>query len=179
MKVKSYISNFFLLGFASVSLLMLASCGGEELPPEPRIEFDEFELHPVPDGSDSATISITFEHGHAEMGLESEEPPPFDEPPYNNNFFIDYFEKIDGSFQQVNRQAGGIANPEKPPIEYHSRFPPITIEGDNKAAQGTLKRTIDPLEPGVSDTIKFEIWIVDRDLNHSNTVESPEIFLSF
>lgn len=152
----------------------------DDFPPYPKIEFEDYQKHTGVNGNDTAiTLEISFKHGHAEMGLNQDDTmPPFNEEPYQNNFFIEYYEKVEGEFQQVRQTSGGISNPNAPFINFHSRFPDITPSGKNKATQGKLKRDIPGFETIKSDTIQFKIWIVDRNLEESNKVYSPEIEIS-
>ncbi|NNC85502.1 MAG: hypothetical protein HKN75_05425, partial [Bacteroidia bacterium] len=64
------------------------------------------------------------------------------------------------------------------PIPITARIPDLTPVGKNKAIEGDIDMNMQ-LKPGaVFDTIRYEIYIVDRTLNHSNTVTTSEIVIN-
>jgi hypothetical protein len=164
MKWNSKIGLFFLC------LTVLVSCKPEEeYPIIPAIEFNSF----VPDG-DEGKLTINFTDGDGDIGLkESDIRPPFDTSSvYFNNCFIDYEEKVNGQWQAGLDQLGN-------PVQFKYRIPYVTPEGQNKALKGKIDVNITPFYynplSANSDTIRFRIKIVDRELHESNEVISDEI----
>lgn len=158
------------IGLFLLSLTVFASCKPEaEYPIEPVIEFNAF----TPIG-DMGRIAINFTDGDGDIGLkESHTQPPFDTSSYYfNNFFIIYEEKVDGQWQ-----AGLDLNGD--PVEFRYRVPYVTPEGQNKALKGKIEVTIQPYYYNPvsidSDTIRYRIKIVDRELHESNEIITDEI----
>lgn len=142
---------------------------------QPSIEFEEYEKL----GDDSAVkLVISYVDGDGDLGLkESHDDPPFDSGRYYHNMFIDYYEKINGEFKQVTPDPFSTDT-----INYNYRFPYITPSGKNKAIKGEISvgfqvipTAEDNPDRNYDGEIKFEVTIVDRALNESNTVESPAI----
>jgi hypothetical protein len=171
-----------LLIFASAGLWFISCEPRGDLPDVPEIAFESYEIlkNPVTNRDTGLILTISFVHGNALMGLDPDDTfPPFhahDTNPYQNNIFIEYYEKTTDNFRQVRPKVSGIPIESEPFINYHGRFPDITPEGPNKALRGEIHRIItDDLRPHHSDTIRFKIWIVDRELNVSNSITTPEI----
>lgn len=144
---------------------------------EPTITFKKFEKL----GNDSAIrLSIGYKDGDGNLGLrESQKEPPFDTGNrFYHNMFIRYFEKYNGEFNLTTR--GPF---KQDTITYRYRFPNITPDSRNKAIEGTITTTIADIriaspsfpERKYDGQIRFEIFIVDRDLNRSNVVTTPPI----
>jgi hypothetical protein len=68
-------------------------------------------------------------------------------------------------------------------ISYSYRFPNLTPDSRNKAIEGEISVTIDGIriasrrfpDRNYNGQLRFEIYIVDRELRQSNTVSSPPI----
>ena len=64
------------------------------------------------------------------------------------------------------------------PFEFNYRIPIINTSSKKKTIQGEIKIAIKPFyyDPfSKYDTIKYEIYIVDKALNKSNVISTPEI----
>ncbi len=142
----------------------------EEYPNEPIIAFESFTQL-----SDSGILLVSFTDGDGNVGLAEGDTMNEFSPgnKYHHNYFVEYWEKVDG----VGWQRGKDINGDD--ISFLYRIPVLTPTGKNKALKGNISVTIEPsyynpISPD-SDTIKYIITLVDRDFNESNTVESPEI----
>lgn len=143
----------------------------EEFPIEPAIEFVKFTK--IASGNsidDKGILTISFTDGDGDIGLsESDTLPPFDTASvYYYNFFIDYFEKKNGTFTKVDL-----------PFSINSRIPVLNTSGSTKPLKGTIDIELfinNILSP--FDTIRFECSICDRALHMSNKVVSSEIIVN-
>ena len=116
-------------------------------------------LNPVPG-------PLHFQDGDGDIGLnESDTLAAFNKDSiYHYNFFINYFEKQNGEYVEVEL-----------PISNNARIPrlsdavPESIEGDI-----SIDLYINNIKSKY-DTIRFECYIVDRELHHSNTITTPDI----
>lgn len=97
---------------------------------------------------------------------------------YNKNFLVDFYVKRNGSFEKfdwVMAPATGCGE------SVNGRFTPLfNAESTNKPMSGTLTYAI--ITNGFipyfrNDTLKLRAQIIDRDLNQSNIIESPEFTL--
>lgn len=163
---------FWKIGVVILGLtFVMASClKPEKFPPEPSIGFKSFDIL-----SDSANLTITFQDGDGDIGLdEGDTIAPYDTSSiYHFNLFAQYWEKDDalGWIQGLDF----LGNP----IEFKYRTPIITPSGQNKALKGEIQMTLEPffynLGSTESDTIKYRIMLVDRALNESNWVETDVV----
>lgn len=153
-----------------VALLFWSCIPEEKYSVIPRIEFVSLEKIPNTSGSDDKGMLIFyFEDGDGDIGLNSEGDnlrPPFDTSSiYYYNFFIHYYEKQNGTFVRVDL-----------PAEQHARIPrlsnrpPESINGHICQIELFINNIT-----SIYDTIRFEFYIVDRALNHSNIITTPEI----
>lgn len=150
---------------------MLQSClKPETFPVEPAIKFESFTAM-----QDSGLLIISFTDGDGDIGL-SEADTTGDFAPnsvYHHNLFIEYYEKDDLAGWVRGTDLSGDD------IEFLYRIPYLTPNGNNKALKGNIEVTIEPsyFNPlsSESDTIKYRIKLVDRNLNESNVIESPVI----
>lgn len=152
-----------MLGF-----LLLTSCNKEECSdPIPQIEFSSF----VVTDSTNAVLTISFKDCDGDVGLSrSDTTGPYSiDGDYYYNLFLDYYEKQNGVWVKWEDL--------EPPFYY--RVPRITIENPKNALIGDIQIELEPLYYvpfGNYDTLKFEITLVDRALNRSNTVSTDEIY---
>lgn len=167
--MKSFI-KYFLFALLFAFIASNYSCKPDKnYPDEPIIKFENLVKVKGQNGKDTISIvTISFTDGDGDLGLkQSDTFPPFDTLPYSSNFFAAYFEKQNGVFVEINLA-----------IPITARIPYLTPEGKNKAIEGEIDMNVQ-LKPGaVNDTIRYEIYIVDRALNHSNTVTTSEIVIN-
>lgn len=165
--------NRFLIGLI-VIFIGITSCSKEyDYPKEPVLSYKNFFY--VSNESGEVThgiLVLEFTDGDGDIGLGQEDtlPPYHVDGDYYYNFFIDLYTKEGGNYVKVEYP--------DPSFSFHSRIPPILFSGKSKAIKGELEYTFDLLimKPFLeSDTIMIETYIVDRALNHSNVVRTPDI----
>lgn len=161
--------------------LMIVSC---EKPPNfpetPEIAYKSINNSMVINSGlggnkDSISVSITFKDGDGDLGLSQGD---IGSSPYvgefEKNYFVTTYRKVDGEFEKVEFDA----------LELGGRFGPLTDESVTGPIEGTLNYAIeipryntddDSFALSRGDTLKFDVYIVDRDLNQSNTVETGEV----
>lgn len=143
----------------------------QKFPPEPIIEFVSFYKIPTTTGiDDQGTLTISFTDGDGDVGLDEDQTePPFDTSSiYYYNIFIKYFEKQNGEYVEVELTPSN-----------NGRFPNLTPEGEQKALQGDISVDLYINNPlSAFDTIRYEVYIVDRALNHSDTITTPDIIVN-
>ncbi len=146
-------------------LMLLATCRKpDKFPVVPAIEFLSLEPSEGDSGSDVRLI-FKFQDGDGDIGLdESDIQPPYDTSSiYYYNCFITYFEKQNGVFVEV--ELPSTLNMRIPRLSYKT---PESISGE--IALDLFANN--PFSP--YDTIRYELFIVDRALNHSNTITTSE-----
>ena len=137
----------------------------EEYPIEPHIEFVDFiKLYNESLGVfDKAILKISYTDGDGDIGLTEADTLP----PYDFNLFIDYFELRNGEFVLVEDLF--------PPL--HGRIPMLTPNGIHKAIKGEIEDLLDLNYFSNIDTVKYQVYIMDRELHKSNVVETPPIYI--
>ena len=148
-------------------LLVFSSCAEfDEYPIIPHIEFVSFATLPNVQQQDSlGYLTISYTDGDGDIGLTSEEITP----PYQYNFFIDIYENINGVQQKIIFPDTSIT--------FNSRIPVLTPDGINKSITGEIEMELELyiMSPFLaSDTISFELYIMDRALNKSNVIHTPD-----
>jgi len=164
----------------AILIIVLYSCKKEEqFSTVPTIRFLRFEQLKDISGKDSSgVLHLHFTDGDGDVGLT----PADTLAPFNRgsmfyyNFFINYFEKQNGTWVKV------VAPPVTPggdTLSNSSRIPDLTPIGQVKTLEGEIKMALFTNNPFVSwDTIRFDVTICDRALNRSNQVSTPEIILT-
>lgn len=154
MRLKTYIG---LVIFSSI--VVLSSCLKKETASViPFIEFKDFIAN-----KDTADLYINFTDGDGDIGLTQNDTVA----PNNYNCFISYIEKQKGVW--VKRVL---------PFDFNYRVPVINTSSKKKTIKGVIKISIKPYyyDPfSKFDTIKYEIYIVDKALNKSNVISTREI----
>lgn len=159
-----------LLVFLFVTLLFCACKPKEKYSEVPYIEF--YSLEKIDNGTgidDQADLTIYFHDGDGDIGLnESDTTGSFaKDSAYYYNFFIDYYEKQNGKWTLVE-----LPTPLHVRLPYLSNSVPESIEG--KIAITTyINNYFSPY-----DTVKLVCKMVDRALNESNIIETPEIIVN-
>jgi len=113
-------------------------------------------------------LTISYQDGNGDIGLSTGDTFSPYQPggPYYYNYVITYFEKQNGTFNQVNLT-----------FPLSSRIPVLTPNDPNKPISGFIVDTLPlPIAP-VHDTIRFEAFIYDRALHKSNVISTPDIIL--
>lgn len=151
--------------------LFLVNSGCEtpvSLPPEPHLTSIELLTN-----GESGTLIIGFEDGDGNFGLEQSDTTGVFCPscPNHHNVFCNYQEWRNGEWTLVE------LDPELGQVPFFYRAPLIAPTGQNKAQRGTI--TVD-LEPryylsSAWDTLRFSVFIVDRDLQSSDTLITASV----
>lgn len=117
----------------------------------PQIELEEVSSYEVLEGSDSVVITVRFTDGDGNIGAQENEQA-------ENAFFLDSRFRL--------------------PISLY-KIPYVEPAGRLKAVSGTIQFTLQPLscrpDQVGTDTFSYEIYILDRDGNQSNSIFT-EIF---
>ena len=177
MKIKIYNMLFckckiynFILGIFILAISLNSCKKQEEYPIEPYVEFKSFVKIPNTSGVDmEGNLTIEFTDGDSDIGLNKEDTlPPYNYgSEYYYNYYLFYYEKIDGEFVEVE-----LENP------FHSRIPYVDTDAPDRGIKGEIdiKVFFNNLN-SPNDTIKFSGYIFDRELHKSNTFETPEIIV--
>lgn len=162
--MRSKVQYFLLVIFAATALF---SCIEQrEYPIEPAISFKEFATQKSVAGHDSlGFLTIEFTDGDGDVGLDQTDTlPPYNPgSDYYYNFFITFYQSINGEFQEIT-------------TPYNSRIPDVNPNHIDKDLIGDITIEIDLNILSLvlsSDTIKMKAYMVDRALNQSNIIETP------
>jgi hypothetical protein len=162
MKIYTKITFFLLISIVAG----LTSCIKEEqYPIIPHIEFGGFATAKDITGKDSlGAISISYTDGDGNIGLF-----PWDTvEPKKYNFYLKFMELVNNELVEVK--------PVDSTLTFNARIPLLTPVGRNKNIKGDITMYLElyfARQILKSDTIAFEIYNRDRDLNNSNVVETP------
>jgi hypothetical protein len=148
-------------------VVQASSCRDPKFDKTPAITFKSMDKIANDLGyDDKATLTIHFQDGDGDIGLDDNDwQAPFDTAsPYFYNWFIDLYEKQNGQFVKIafNNNAR---------IPRLSTTYPESIEGD-LSLELFINNYFSPY-----DTVRFECYIVDRELHHSNIITTPEIII--
>ncbi|MCQ2292393.1 MAG: hypothetical protein MJZ39_04465 [Bacteroidales bacterium] len=158
------------LWLAVLAIVILCGCGPREKFSEvPFIQFISVEK--VDDGTgidNQANLTIHFQDGNGDIGLRASDTTGIFSPDseYYYNFFINYYEKQNGEWVEVE-----LPTPLHARLPYLSESVPESIEGDITILT-FINNYFSPY-----DTIKLSCQLVDRSLNRSNVIETPEIIV--
>ncbi|MDR2868298.1 MAG: hypothetical protein LBV46_02005 [Bacteroidales bacterium] len=155
-----------------ITLLLLVMLSSEcNKPPKfseiPHITFQSIDKIENDLGyDDKAILNIHFQDGDGDIGLDDNDiMAPFDTSSvYFYNWFIDFYEKQNGQLVKIN-------------VNNNARIPrlsntyPEPIEGD-LSLEIYINNYFSPY-----DTVVLECSIVDRELQHSNVIRTPEIIV--
>jgi len=136
----------------------------------PTIEYKSFEKIPSNTGGDNkAYMTISFTDGDGDIGLNPEDTfPPYNPgATYYYNFFIEYYELQGDTFVKIDL-----------PITNNSRIPYVEPNLAELGIKGEIE--IELYFNNImsnSDSIKYEMYIVDRSLHKSNVVLTPAIYV--
>jgi hypothetical protein len=160
----------FRMAFFGALLLFVAGCMKKQnYPDTPEISLIGFET--ISDTSQVVRygiLGISYQDGDGNIGLAPGDTfPPYDRNgPYYYNYVINYFEKQNGVFNQVDLI-----------IPFSLRIPVLTPDDPGRPIRGFMYDTMSLYPPPLHDTIKFQVFIYDRSLNKSNVITTPEIIL--
>lgn len=152
--------------------VLLSSCLKQEnFPNRPDIEYLGFYPNPnaISKIDSLGYVKFSFTDGDGDLGLnDSDNEGVFGSgQPYEFNLFIRYFERQNGTFVEI-----------VPPGTLNVRFQRLDSEGGNGSVQGEMNvGVIANISP--FDTVKYEMYIVDRALNHSDTISTGPLVFDF
>jgi hypothetical protein len=151
----------FLLGAST-----LTSCiKKDEFPVIPAIKWEGYSVIRNSAGIDSlGFLKISYTDGDGNIGLNDWDTVA----PYKYNFFVKMFQMTHDSLQEIIFPDTNL--------NFNARIPILTPTGKNKNIRGEIEMMIQLYFASqilVSDTIAFEIYIQDRDLNKSNVIKTP------
>jgi len=154
-----------------LSGLLFSACTKHEVySPIPEIAYKSFEKIPSNTGADNkAYLTITFKDGDGDIGLSPEDTfPPYNPgSKYYYNFFIDYYELEGDSFVKIDL-----------PITNNSRIPYVEPNLAELGITGEIEIElyINNIMSS-ADSIRYEMYIVDRALHKSNVITTPSIYV--
>jgi hypothetical protein len=137
----------------------------EQYPLVPHIEYGGFYTIRDINGKDSlGAITVSYTDGDGNIGLfawDTVEPRKY-------NYYLKFMQKLNNQLVEVE--------PVDSSVTFNARIPYLAPAGRNKNIKGDITMSLQLYFARrilQSDTIAFEIYIVDRDLNNSNVVETP------
>lgn len=160
--------NYLFLIFILVPFL--SSCKKiEQLSSVPHIEFKTFTIFDTTDilgnKSKGGRLNFRFEDGDGDVGLEA----PTQVAEDSTNLFFTLMRKENGIMVPV--PDNDLIKPANVRIPYLERL------GRNKILKGTISVTFLYLFYSPDDTVKYEFYLKDRNLNESNVASTSEIVL--
>lgn len=112
---------------------------------------------------DTGVMTLSFKDCDGDLGLSRNDTLP----PYAYNLFLEYFEFKNGNWNKIG--------PLNPP--YYYRIPELNSNSNSDIREGEIDIVLNPYYlPGYSDTLRYEIYLVDKALNKSNLITTPTIF---
>lgn len=132
----------------------------------PYIELISFEKQNSNGIDLKGLVKFKFTDQDGDIGLKDQDTVY----PYNFNLFITYYKKTNGEWLEYEFQDTTI-----PP---HGRIPYLTPKGQNKTIRGEIEFEfyINDLNTTVAfDTMRFDIFIKDRALHNSNTIQINDV----
>jgi hypothetical protein len=165
--------------FRSKLLIIIVTCGilsyssckkPEQYPLIPAIEYVSFAKIQNTLGVDNKGIlTFSFTDGDGDIGLAAGDTlAPFNPgSQYYYDLFVTYYEKQHGDYIPVVL-----------PMTNNLRIPVITPTSGNKSIKGTIDVELFINNPASTyDTIAYDVSIVDRALNLSNKIRTPDIII--
>ncbi len=155
--------------FAVILVIVVFSCTKPKVYPlEPEISFKEMSMY---DGQDTlgnpikrVILTMSVVDGDGNIGLPEDFTWPGFDTLDNKNLYINFYNKVDGIFEKVELLA---------PFYYRTAF--LKPEGQDKSLTADFEITMDYTSFDDYDTIKYDFYIYDRDLNKSNIGFSPAV----
>lgn len=161
------------LAVFSVMALMTACYKEISFDIEPYIEFSDLRKEIRLDqfsGSkkDSVILTIKFQDGDGDLGLNEEEKKAAVEK-QNFNYIIRIFRQKNGVFKEVPQE-----------VPYSGFFPRLKSDNKKGPIEGKLDYSLVYFQDFTpkKDSLKYQITIKDRAGNISNTIESKVIILN-
>ena len=159
----------YLLVIITVIFTLTYSCVPPKVyPVEPEIKFKEMSMYEGIDplGNDVKQVILTMSviDGDGNIGLPEDFYWPGFDTLDNKNMFVDLYNKVEGVFEKVDLTA---------PFHYRTAF--LKSEGQDKSLTADFELTMNFTNFDDYDTIRFDFYIYDRDLNKSNIGSTPVV----
>lgn len=136
----------------------------------PAIRWEGYSVIRNTAGYDSlGFLKISYTDGDGNIGLYDWDTVA----PYKYNFFVKMFQMKNDSLQEIIFPDTNL--------NFNARIPILTPTGKNKNIKGEIEMMIEIYYASTvlaSDTIGFELYIQDRDLNKSNVIKTPMLLVS-
>jgi hypothetical protein len=162
-----------IFAFASI----MGSClKPEDYPDQPVLSSASITLF-----ADSAVLNLDFTDGDGNFGLEQGDTlGSFGLCEHRYNIYCNFYYRKNGIWNWV--ELNDCVNINATP--FHLRAPWVKPTGQNPTQKGQIKVELNDYFPDsevdtgyMVDTCKFEIYLVDRDFNTSNTLSSNEFLV--
>jgi hypothetical protein len=149
----------------SVLGLSISACNKLETYDElPIIIESSYELQKNFAGLDTGLVlKFTYTDGDGNVGLSTRDTMP----PYDKNVMVDYFEKQGNDFVKI------LIPGTTDTLNFNSRIKEFGV-GNPTKAEVSVKIDIGVV---IADTVRFDYYILDKDLNKSNVVSTGPIAL--
>ncbi len=147
------------------AFLILAACNKvESYDNNPFILESSYELEKNASGFDTGLVlKFTYTDGDGNVGLRDADTVP----PYDKNVMIDYYEKQNGVFTKI------LIPGTSDTLNFNSRIKEFGV-GNPTKAEVSVKINIGVV---IADTVRFDFYILDKDLNRSNKKSTGPIGL--
>lgn len=151
---RSKITVIFILLCVIVSSCTKRSCDNDV----PAIVFSNFTQF----SDNSAKLILNFKDCNGDIGLSQADTVD----PFQFNLFMELFELQNGEWIK-----------QTPLIPFYYRIPELTERGEEDVIEGDIEITMPSyFNPNSSyDTLRFEVFVMDKALNQSNTVVTRDI----
>lgn len=163
-------------------LLSVVSCREEvAYPIEPHISYNGFSYLFNADStfSGKGILSFSYTDGDGDLGLDNGDSiyPFGPNDPFYYNLVIDYFKSVDGEFVKMPLVYWNLQTQQYDTVSFNSRFKRLLSSDESKPISGTIEYTMQVQNPfSPSDTVLFELYILDRSLHESNVIRTAPIF---
>lgn len=154
-------------------VVLFSSClKKQEFPNRPAIELIGVYSNPAALSANDSLgfVKFSFTDGDGDLGLSASDTlGEFGQgQPYYYNLFIHYYEKRNGVYEEYVT-----------PLPLHVRFKRLEAVGGSGALEGEMSVRYFTLPGSAYDTVRYEMYIVDRAKQHSDTIVTPDIILPF
>jgi hypothetical protein len=146
-------------------MLIMSACNKlEEYDDRPIITESSYELRKNFAGLDTGLVlKFTYTDGDGNVGLGTRDTMP----PYDKNVMVAYYEKQGNDFVKI------LIPGTTDTLNFNSRIKEFGV-GNPTKAEVSVKINIGVV---IADTVRFDYYILDKDLNRSNVVSTGAIGL--
>lgn len=164
------VKNQLLFILSAVFAVILASClKPDDFPSEPHITLNRIDI----DAANQATLYLNFTDGDGNFGLEPGENTDLTDACVKRyNLFLDPYELQSGTWVKVTHDP--CLDEDNIPLYY--TVPWAKPKGQIQTQKGEIKVELGDgwYESNDYDTLRMEIYIVDRDFNKSNVIVTEQ-----